>query len=414
MAPEWVVELDSSTPAKFSRHLLVRVPGAAFASNFHAGAFVQSLLDPQPCADPQPAVELKQLLAGDERPACDAIAVAAGPNGSAGSLDGAAVAGPCSMAADAVIAAEATAATQIAQGGSVCINCAEPRSGSASEAHDAAVNCSRQSLGSDCRVQAAQCVSCLHVPSPDDGTCGSACIQGMGGSTEPGSGGPGAAPAGVLQAAGSAGACQRGAADAGAAAAGSPGADAASQRTVSVATCREGAACTAQAGMGESRPSATDPHPSQQPKAGCSVGGVCGAHAAGVASLHVQLLVTKVGTCYRLCLQPSHSTFYSGVSGAPPPHEVDPWEVDEHCRSDHANPHLHDVSGKNASTPQAVQDASGSKTFFVDTGVYTRNRAFRMYLSSKAGKDALLLPTGPTLPHINGGAQLKCRETLRL
>ena len=61
-----------------------------------------------------------------------------------------------------------------------------------------------------------------------------------------------------------------------------------------------------------------------------------------------------------------------------------------------------------------MQDASGSKTSFVDTGVYTKNRAFRLYLSSKAGKDALLLPTGPTLPHITGRAQLKCRETLRL
>ena len=30
---------------------------------------------------------------------------------------------------------------------------------------------------------------------------------------------------------------------------------------------------------------------------------------------------------------------------------------------------------------------------FVDLGVYTRNRAFRLYLSSKAGKEARLLPT---------------------
>lgn len=45
-----------------------------------------------------------------------------------------------------------------------------------------------------------------------------------------------------------------------------------------------------------------------------------------------------------------------------------------------------------------AQDASGAKTLFVDTGVYTRNRAFRLYLSSKAGKDALLLPTGAPPP----------------
>lgn len=56
------------------------------------------------------------------------------------------------------------------------------------------------------------------------------------------------------------------------------------------------------------------------------------------------------------------------------------------------------MSAKNALILQAAQDAGGSKTLFVDTGVYTRNRAFRLYLSSKAGKDALLLPTGSPLP----------------
>jgi DNA-directed primase/polymerase protein len=33
-------------------------------------------------------------------------------------------------------------------------------------------------------------------------------------------------------------------------------------------------------------------------------------------------------------------------------------------------------------------------TSFVDMSVYTRNRAFRLYLSSKAGKEEVLLPTG--------------------
>ena len=41
-----------------------------------------------------------------------------------------------------------------------------------------------------------------------------------------------------------------------------------------------------------------------------------------------------------------------------------------------------------------LQDAEGGQTLFVDGGVYTRNRAFRLFLSSKAGKDALLQPTG--------------------
>ena len=41
-----------------------------------------------------------------------------------------------------------------------------------------------------------------------------------------------------------------------------------------------------------------------------------------------------------------------------------------------------------------MQDAEGGQTLFVDGGVYTRNRAFRLFLSSKAGKDAVLQPTG--------------------
>ena len=34
---------------------------------------------------------------------------------------------------------------------------------------------------------------------------------------------------------------------------------------------------------------------------------------------------------------------------------------------------------------------------FVDRAVYSRNRAFRLYLSSKAGKEATLQPTGDYL-----------------
>ena len=38
-----ILELDSSTDTKFSRHLIIRFPGAAFATNIHAGAFIQGL-----------------------------------------------------------------------------------------------------------------------------------------------------------------------------------------------------------------------------------------------------------------------------------------------------------------------------------------------------------------------------------
>eukprot|EP00887_Chlorella_sp_A99_P007573 scaffold28.g7573.t1 len=43
LQPDWVLELDSSTATKFSRHLIIRIPGAAFATNAHAGALVAAL-----------------------------------------------------------------------------------------------------------------------------------------------------------------------------------------------------------------------------------------------------------------------------------------------------------------------------------------------------------------------------------
>ena len=42
----------------------------------------------------------------------------------------------------------------------------------------------------------------------------------------------------------------------------------------------------------------------------------------------------------------------------------------------------------------AMQDADGNKMPFVDKGVYSRNRAFRLMLSSKAGRQSWLLTTG--------------------
>lgn len=39
-----VVELDSSSDAKWSRHLAIRLPDAAFANNRHAGLFIDHLL----------------------------------------------------------------------------------------------------------------------------------------------------------------------------------------------------------------------------------------------------------------------------------------------------------------------------------------------------------------------------------
>ena len=41
----WVVELDSTSATKFSRHVIIQIPGAAFRSNFHVGAFVKELCE---------------------------------------------------------------------------------------------------------------------------------------------------------------------------------------------------------------------------------------------------------------------------------------------------------------------------------------------------------------------------------
>ncbi|XP_038708929.1 DNA-directed primase/polymerase protein isoform X2 [Tripterygium wilfordii] len=40
---EWIIELDSSTEEKFSRHLIIRIPRTAFKDNLHAGAFVAEI-----------------------------------------------------------------------------------------------------------------------------------------------------------------------------------------------------------------------------------------------------------------------------------------------------------------------------------------------------------------------------------
>ncbi|KAG5227418.1 hypothetical protein OIU77_001255 [Salix suchowensis] len=40
---DWIVELESSTAEKFSRHLIIRIPNTAFKDNTHAGAFVSEI-----------------------------------------------------------------------------------------------------------------------------------------------------------------------------------------------------------------------------------------------------------------------------------------------------------------------------------------------------------------------------------
>lgn len=57
-----------------------------------------------------------------------------------------------------------------------------------------------------------------------------------------------------------------------------------------------------------------------------------------------------------------------------------------------------------AHTPEAHNDDHGqaaSKSIFVDLSVYSRNRQFRLYLSSKIGKEAVFLPANTTLLSTN-------------
>lgn len=41
---DYVLELDSSTNVKFSRHIVVRLPQHAFLNNRHVGAFIHNML----------------------------------------------------------------------------------------------------------------------------------------------------------------------------------------------------------------------------------------------------------------------------------------------------------------------------------------------------------------------------------
>lgn len=44
LQPEWIYELDSSHAGKFSRHLILRLPGAAFINNWAVGHLVGQIL----------------------------------------------------------------------------------------------------------------------------------------------------------------------------------------------------------------------------------------------------------------------------------------------------------------------------------------------------------------------------------
>ena len=41
----WLMELESVAEHKFSRHIIIEIPGKAFAHNIHAGAFVNEVCE---------------------------------------------------------------------------------------------------------------------------------------------------------------------------------------------------------------------------------------------------------------------------------------------------------------------------------------------------------------------------------
>ena len=66
--PAWVMELESDAPHKFSRHLIIQIPGMAFANNLHVGAFVNEI-----CAiavDSQSGISSLQVAKVPTTPIC--------------------------------------------------------------------------------------------------------------------------------------------------------------------------------------------------------------------------------------------------------------------------------------------------------------------------------------------------------
>jgi len=58
LQPEWVYELDSSHTGKFSRHLILRIPGTSFVNNWAVGHLVSQILA-------EPEVNSPQLFGPD-------------------------------------------------------------------------------------------------------------------------------------------------------------------------------------------------------------------------------------------------------------------------------------------------------------------------------------------------------------
>jgi hypothetical protein len=76
---QWIMELDSSTAEKFSRHIIVRVPGRAFPNNLVMGHFVSNLT-----SSPEARAKLYVAREGRSNGHPSAAAAAGGSGGNCG------------------------------------------------------------------------------------------------------------------------------------------------------------------------------------------------------------------------------------------------------------------------------------------------------------------------------------------
>lgn len=84
LKPEWVYELDSSHSDKFSRHLIIRIPGMAFVNNLAVGHLVSQILaEPEVWSKALNAVMSKGMSVGLGRGRGSDLGLALGDRGQA-------------------------------------------------------------------------------------------------------------------------------------------------------------------------------------------------------------------------------------------------------------------------------------------------------------------------------------------
>lgn len=337
VAPDDVVELDSSSPSKFSRHLIVRVAGCAFADNSHAGSFVRSVCN-RLLARSRTEPELAELWV---RPPPPPQQPPAGPAALSTSE------GAAKMEAVSSGASPPTSAPPAAESGMRCV-AATLVLGGGGEAH---------SQGGGDGLASGAAVTCAA-----DGAHAADCADGGGG---------GYSPADHLG---------RGS--------GGDGSDSRVEEG-QVAHCRGEGGGDASGGGGDGG-------------GGGGVDGVCG--DSGEETDGSKSDDSPIGRRIRRQRRQARAAAapWAQREGVSEPVPAGEGEGAAGERSGWAEP-------ARPTSPAALRhgcaDGSGPWTPFVDLSVYTRNRCFRLYKSSKLGKREELTPAwlSPTelafLPH---------------